>query len=778
MSCPCDRHHCPKLGPIAAGLASLPRAPGLFPDWRARLLAAVGREPQLDGWRAREPGDLGLMLIEMGAYVLDVTSFYDQLVANGSYLGTAQLAGARRRHVSLLGYRPRPAVGSKVWLAAEADGPRVVELAAGTAIRSGAFGANPPQVFELETDARIEPRLNKFEVQRVAATSLPSPLGGVQARAGSVRVGPGALVVLAAGSGLATARVAASAPMLLRIRQPVALVSFTAPVTPPAGATWQGTRLLTPGATCGAWKRTPASGEPAVLDGAGLSLDTRLNLQAGDIVAVSDGSTDVVRRVSAVSEVQYTVLEAQTSTITDAAKNVSTLTSPPIKTSVTRLSFDSALPFAATAAGQLVVHHAMVDAATLHPPLKDTLEQGDPIRLTALLDAPRIQPGPLILEDVHGDAVATGGVIDAASRSVAIAAAPAWGRALWAPVHLYGNVVAATRGESVHAELLGVGDAAQPLQVFRLAKKPLTYLPAASAGGRRSTLAIHVGGVRWEEVESFYGVDGDRHAYLVRHDDEGNTEVEFGGAARLPSGAQVVADYRFGAGAALPPAGSVKQPLRQVPGLRTLRNLLPAFGGADAEGPDELAVRGPRSALLLGRAISLVDIEAAAASQPGVRAARAAWRWDAQGLRPAVVVSYIGDAQLAPALQAVLRALAEDDAPISAYSAAAQPARLDVDVALDPRYAPAEVIAALGRVLFAAVTLPGSGGLLRAERLGPDGVLFASVLVRALMEVPGVAALRSLGLDRTPFVQAGRRPAAGAYFDFAAGGVWINGHQA
>src|SRR5436190_1304924 len=97
MTCLCDQHGCPAPLAIQAGLSVVPRAPGLFADWRRQLLAAIGREPPLDGWRAREPGDLGLMLLDMGAYVLDVTSFYDQLVANESYLATARLTGAQRR---------------------------------------------------------------------------------------------------------------------------------------------------------------------------------------------------------------------------------------------------------------------------------------------------------------------------------------------------------------------------------------------------------------------------------------------------------------------------------------------------------------------------------------------------------------------------------------------------------------------------------------------------------------------------------------------------------
>ncbi|BDB28729.1 hypothetical protein Tamer19_61180 [Cupriavidus sp. TA19] len=776
MSCRCDKFHCRAPVAIAAGLALLPRAPGLFPDWRSGLLAAVGREPALDEWRARESGDLGLMLVEMGAYVLDVSSFYDQLVANESYIATARLGGARRRHVGLLGYRARPAIGSSVWLAAQADGTRVVTLPAGTAIRSGEFQGNPPQVFELGEDAAVEPRVNLMEVNRVAATLLPSPLSSLTARSGSVRLRPGDVAVLETGGSLLATRIAGTGLLQLRTRDPITQISFAAALTPPAGATYAGTRLLKPGLTAGVWKLEPGTGEPAVSTGAELSLDTRLALHVGDVVVVSDGAALAARRVTAVTETQYTLLAPQESSMTDSNNKVTKMLSPPVKVGVTRLTLDSALPLTSTAA-QWVVHHGMVEAATLAPPLKDTLAQGDAIAVPALIDPPRVERTGLLLEDVHGEGVLTTGTLDALTHSATAAGAPPWGRELWAPVQLFGNVALATRGESVQGELLGAGDASQAWQTFRLKKKPLTYLPAPNAAGRKSTLVVHVGGVQWREVESFYGAATDAMVYTVQHDDKGQAELRFGGGARLPTGAPVVADYRFGAGAAVPPADSVKQVTRPVAGLRKIHNVLPAFGGSDAEGPAELGARGPRSALLLGRAISLVDIETAAAQQPGVRAARAQWRWDEQGLRPAVVVSYIGDAQLAPTIQAALRALAEDDAPISALSSPPQSARLDVDIEVDSRYVPADVIAAVGHALFAAVTLPGTGGLLRPERLGPDGVVFQSVLVRAVMDVPGVTGLRALDFDGTPFIETGRQPAAGAYLDFAAGGVWIDGKR-
>ena len=85
---------------------------------------------------------------------------------------------------------------------------------------------------------------------------------------------------------------------------------------------------------------------------------------------------------------------------------------------------------------------------------------------------------------------------------------------------------------------------------------------------------------------------------------------------------------------------------------------------------------------------------------------------------------------------------------------------------------------AVGAALFAAVALPGSGGLLRPEKLGPDGPVFASRVLQAIMAVEGVAALEGLSFDGSAFAEVARIPAAGAYFDFAGGGVRINGRLA
>src|SRR5690606_3884153 len=110
-----------------------------FVEYRQALLRDIPLHAPLSGWRARSADDLGIMLLEMWAYVLDVVGFYDERIANETYLRTAVLRPSLRKLVDLIGYLPRPALASSVVLGAIAEGNPAVSVPAGTAFRSDAF---------------------------------------------------------------------------------------------------------------------------------------------------------------------------------------------------------------------------------------------------------------------------------------------------------------------------------------------------------------------------------------------------------------------------------------------------------------------------------------------------------------------------------------------------------------------------------------------------------------------------------------------------------------
>jgi len=162
--CACDHGGFPPCEDMAIGLASLPAPLPGFADYREHLLSAAARRPALAGWTARAEDDLGVMLLESWAYVLDIVRFYDRQIASNSYLRTASDPLALRRLVALIGYRPRPAIAATATLALVASGRDPVLVPAGTSFRSKAAGAVPAQIFESGAPARIDPRHNGWEL--------------------------------------------------------------------------------------------------------------------------------------------------------------------------------------------------------------------------------------------------------------------------------------------------------------------------------------------------------------------------------------------------------------------------------------------------------------------------------------------------------------------------------------------------------------------------------------------------------------------------------------
>jgi hypothetical protein len=163
MSC-CDPPQASPLETLPSGLSALPRQLRGFAEVRRDLLRALGREPgPLAGWRP-SGDDLGLMWLEMWAYVSDVLGFYDERAANETYIRTAVRRPSLRRIVELLGSTPSVGAAAKALVAALADGAVAVTLPPATGFRSGAFNGEPPQVFETAAETTIHPLMNQWKV--------------------------------------------------------------------------------------------------------------------------------------------------------------------------------------------------------------------------------------------------------------------------------------------------------------------------------------------------------------------------------------------------------------------------------------------------------------------------------------------------------------------------------------------------------------------------------------------------------------------------------------
>ena len=79
------------------------------------------------------------------------------------------------------------------------------------------------------------------------------------------------------------------------------------------------------------------------------------------------------------------------------------------------------------------------------------------------------------------------------------------------PMTVYGNVVEASRGETVTSEVLGNGDSADRASAFKLGRSRSRISPApGTETGVQSTLTVRVAGVAWTEVEELLRSRGRR----------------------------------------------------------------------------------------------------------------------------------------------------------------------------------------------------------------------------------------------------------------------------
>jgi hypothetical protein len=72
-------------------------------------------------WRERNPADIGVVLVELLAYVADNLSYHQDAVATEAYLGTARRRVSVRRHARLLDYPTHDGSNARAWVAFRVD---------------------------------------------------------------------------------------------------------------------------------------------------------------------------------------------------------------------------------------------------------------------------------------------------------------------------------------------------------------------------------------------------------------------------------------------------------------------------------------------------------------------------------------------------------------------------------------------------------------------------------------------------------------------------------
>ena len=160
MSMPCPCAQCascqdPRVISNPPGLAQVSYRADDFAGFRQALLRHLPQEQAIAAWQPA-PGDLGLQVLEWWAYLGDVLTFYNERIANESYLRTAALPSSVANLVALLGYNPTPGIAATGTVAAMRSAARPAEpvvIPAGMRLSSTATPGVAAQTFEASAAA-------------------------------------------------------------------------------------------------------------------------------------------------------------------------------------------------------------------------------------------------------------------------------------------------------------------------------------------------------------------------------------------------------------------------------------------------------------------------------------------------------------------------------------------------------------------------------------------------------------------------------------------------
>jgi hypothetical protein len=778
--CPCEECQDPQVVTNEPGLSTIAYRVDDFSGFRRALLEPLAGEVALLGWRPA-PGDLGLQLLEWWAYLADILTFYNERIANEDYLRTAELPTSVTGLVALLGYQPRPAIASVGQVAAlrrKTHPQEPLVIPAGFRLANTATPGVAVQTWEAAAASFSGP--SDTPIKLAPPPALLEPLSGgsligsvlLHGTISSLKQGDELLAVSrtfdGSGDDWAQLTVVSVAPEVdpnggtnTRVVLDAAELDEAAWMT---GAAASDYRLVRPRQTAALWTQTSDAAITSLSDSqlqVDLSAAVR-GISPGDLVFLDGGgatslgvatdSTEIFTGVpypGAKDGKPADIAVAHTQ-LTLATTFAGDLAAPLYTRMVTRHASGGASSSIASSSVSKLDDFIEPAEVTVRFGWKDvgTLIGTPATTLTSLPATVTPHTGFTVpaggtsafVEDVNGAGVpvtATANSDGTLTLAAASATPPSF--SLVVPLRLLIDLVDVSRGKTVAAEALGTGDASIAGQTFTLKQSPLTYL--ASGADFVDTLQIAVDGIFWTEAATFYDQPADATIFVVSQQPDATSVVRFGdgiNGARLPSGGQIVASYRYGAGAARPPAGRLTTILKPQQNLASIHNPVAVWGGADAEQPADVRSDAPKSVLTFGRAISADDYETVAALAPSVTRARAYWTWDPAHQRSLVKV-YVGDDAGAAASASSALAGAEDpNRPVVVTQATPIDLIVTCTLLIAPNRAAPQVVAAA----TAALSDPETG-LFGPANMAIGQPLYASELEAALL-VAGAQAVHGL----------------------------------
>lgn len=257
----------------------------------------------------------------------------------------------------------------------------------------------------------------------------------------------------------------------------------------------------------------------------------------------------------------------------------------------------------------------------------------------------------------------------------------------------------------------------------------------------------------WTPQRDLLGSERFAREFVVETENDGSAWLRFGdnqfGAAPI-TGQRLLARFRLGGG----PGGNVgaetisaliSDDASLTLGIKSLRNPLPAQGGADPETLDAIRLNAPEAFRTQERAVTTDDYARAAERHPDVQRAAARLRWTGSWYTVFLMLDRREGKPVDADFKATMRAFLERFRLAGYDFEFADPVRVPLDIQLQicvaAGYFAADVKAALLEAFTASVDRHGRPGFFHPDGFTFGTPLYLSAVVARAMAVAGVASV-------------------------------------
>lgn len=179
---------------------------GAWAQFNELMLARLSSAsyPALSLLKTRDNGDFTIAFLDASAVMLDILFFYQERLANESYLRTAQQLQSLTELSRLIGYQPAPGISASVYLAftltttpnAPSDPTTPpITIPAGTQVQSVSTQGQTPQIFETSAAIPAKPDWNALPILSALPWAVSSATG-MYLEGTATQLNPGDLILM------------------------------------------------------------------------------------------------------------------------------------------------------------------------------------------------------------------------------------------------------------------------------------------------------------------------------------------------------------------------------------------------------------------------------------------------------------------------------------------------------------------------------------------------------------------------------------------------------